>query len=756
MAKQTNFQASLRGIILALLFCAALPAWAAPPLVMPTNDPNPGRTPLGTFLSAYLNPALQSIATCNPGSGPPANGGGGSSFPGECWVNTSANPWVFSYTPDGVHWAVFGKLTTDTFIWTAYSQGIPVLSTEPTLAPGQVLGNNGTSAAPAAPVNYLSIGNGGTTGITDQFGNYLFSIGGLPAQANGGATNGTILSFSSHICSIGDEDFAVTGTPTTGEQPGFTYTVGATTATVTYTVQVGDSNASIAAGIVAAAKANAQFQSIANGTCPNGEYYNGVATFVQFGSSASGGFDPIYTADPNGAGNSWTAINTTHTTVTVTPVSTYTGNIEENYVVGVAGRHSVVGDNIKTNTTTYPDNTGANQVFFQEVDQAHNVSTPSIERQWLTGGCDYTWLISSGIAFFGSVNGCSLDIVANGLSTSNIGLSSGSAGNITLSPGTGGIVLNGAVKLPNAVSFYFEKASGAPDVSMQESAGNNLTFALGTAGSAYQFQDSAGSNLLAMIDGGSLAGDVIKDGSTVDATSLITGAFQVSGGASVAKQLRWGTTATAPDGGTWGTGGINGSNIGATTPGTGKFTSLALNIPLTAANGGAACGANLVPVGNGTSSVPSCETVPLAAGGTGYTAAPARSSRSLAAGSLSDIVSTSYQQLGFKGSITPATSGNIKVTFTGEWFAGALSDICFGQISYGTGTAPNNGTSAAGSVGGIPVRSTMPSNGGYSPFSFSSYLTGLTVGTPYWLDLQIKDSTTSCQVGALMADAEEQ
>jgi hypothetical protein len=137
-------------------------------------------------------------------------------------------------------------------------------------------------------------------------------------------------------------------------------------------------------------------------------------------------------------------------------------------------------------------------------------------------------------------------------------------------------------------------------------------------------------------------------------------------------------------------------------------------------------------------------------------AASARSFKSLSAGNISLITSTSYEQAGFKGTITPATSGNIMVTFTGDWYAGALNDICYGQVSYGTGTAPNNGASATGTVVGNPVRAALPSSGGYSPFALSVYITGLTPSTAYWLDLQIKDVSTSCQVGALQAVAIEE
>jgi hypothetical protein len=149
-------------------------------------------------------------------------------------------------------------------------------------------------------------------------------------------------------------------------------------------------------------------------------------------------------------------------------------------------------------------------------------------------------------------------------------------------------------------------------------------------------------------------------------------------------------------------------------------------------------------------------TVPASLGGTGYTAAPARSFRSLTAGSLGGVASAGYLQLGFKGSITPATSGNVQVTFTGEWFDNTNGDNCFGIVSYGTGTAPSSGAVATGTTAGIAERNGV--TGVYAPLALSVYITGLIPGTTYWLDLQIHSSSSSdtCNVGALQAVAVEE
>ena len=79
------------------------------------------------------------------------------------------------------------------------------------------------------------------------------------------------------------------------------------------------------------------------------------------------------------------------------------------------------------------------------------------------------------------------------------------------------------------------------------------------------------------------------------------------------------------------------------------------------------------------------------------------------------------------------------------------------QVSYGTGTAPNNGASATGTVIGIPTR-VQGASQGYSALATSVYITGLTLGTPYWFDLQGKTSAGGggLNVGGIQAVATEQ
>lgn len=107
--------------IAALWLCLASPALASQATLVTPAAPLPMTT-----LASFLNSAFLSIGSCNSGTAAPTNGTGGAPFAGECWINTSANPWVFSYTPDAVNWIEFGTLNTSTLVWQPYSNGFDI------------------------------------------------------------------------------------------------------------------------------------------------------------------------------------------------------------------------------------------------------------------------------------------------------------------------------------------------------------------------------------------------------------------------------------------------------------------------------------------------------------------------------------------------------------------------------------------------------------------------------------------------------
>lgn len=94
--------------------------------------------------------------------------------------------------------------------------------------------------------------------------------------------------------------------------------------------------------------------------------------------------------------------------------------------------------------------------------------------------------------------------------------------------------------------------------------------------------------------------------------------------------------------------------------------------------------------------------------------------------------------MGLSGSITPANTGNIMIVISGDAqdSAGNNGTVKI-QIRYGTGSAPSNGAALTGSTaGGQP--NYLPAGGGSpTPFALNAIVTGLTLGTTYWIDISL-------------------
>jgi hypothetical protein len=104
----------------------------------------------------------------------------------------------------------------------------------------------------------------------------------------------------------------------------------------------------------------------------------------------------------------------------------------------------------------------------------------------------------------------------------------------------------------------------------------------------------------------------------------------------------------------------------------------------------------------------------------------------------SEQTNTTAKMMGFGWSFTPKINGNVKVTIAltvyGTVGGGPIDMVAV----YGTGTAPTLGAAVPGGV--VQVGPTLaaipPSNGSFYPFTVVTVATGLTVGTPYWFDLE--------------------
>lgn len=108
-------------------------------------------------------------------------------------------------------------------------------------------------------------------------------------------------------------------------------------------------------------------------------------------------------------------------------------------------------------------------------------------------------------------------------------------------------------------------------------------------------------------------------------------------------------------------------------------------------------------------------------------------------GNPAGTASTTGAMMGLAGSITPVRTGTIEVTISGDMANNTIADGVSAQIRTGTGTAPVNGntTHPGTAVGAKPKVNVEPAAADVFPFSITVIVTGLTLGTAVWLDLEV-------------------
>ena len=116
-------------------------------------------------------------------------------------------------------------------------------------------------------------------------------------------------------------------------------------------------------------------------------------------------------------------------------------------------------------------------------------------------------------------------------------------------------------------------------------------------------------------------------------------------------------------------------------------------------------------------------------------AAAAATNKTVASPGSVTATSPTYLMLGLAGTITPNVHGTISVSICGSTTDAVLADAISVQISYGTGAAPSNGDALTGTQVGALVQQSQAVAGDVQSFCSVAVITGLTVGTPYWLDL---------------------
>jgi len=125
--------------------------------------------------------------------------------------------------------------------------------------------------------------------------------------------------------------------------------------------------------------------------------------------------------------------------------------------------------------------------------------------------------------------------------------------------------------------------------------------------------------------------------------------------------------------------------------------------------------------------------VPAQAGTTVYGPHPSNATQANVA-APAGTTSTTGLMMGLAGAIIPAHSGNVLLIVSGTLTNGTTGDGASLQIRYGTGTAPTNGAALTGTAVGNNIADNNPVTNKI-PFSVQAVVTGLTVGTAYWVDV---------------------
>lgn len=95
----------------------------------------------------------------------------------------------------------------------------------------------------------------------------------------------------------------------------------------------------------------------------------------------------------------------------------------------------------------------------------------------------------------------------------------------------------------------------------------------------------------------------------------------------------------------------------------------------------------------------------------------------------------------FTPSLSPTTNCAIKISCQLRISSDTINDGGAVQLSFGTGTAPTNGAAAAGTTSGTIASSNSFAANELQTITLISYIGGLTNGTAYWVDLQLRALT---------------
>ena len=110
-------------------------------------------------------------------------------------------------------------------------------------------------------------------------------------------------------------------------------------------------------------------------------------------------------------------------------------------------------------------------------------------------------------------------------------------------------------------------------------------------------------------------------------------------------------------------------------------------------------------------------------------------------GNPTGTTSTTAVMMGLAGSIKLQGSGRILIVLSGDISNNTTADGVTSQLSYGTGAAPANGAALTGTQVGNIVSFTALTGVLTVPLAQQAIVSGLIVGTTYWIDAAVKAVT---------------
>jgi hypothetical protein len=135
------------------------------------------------------------------------------------------------------------------------------------------------------------------------------------------------------------------------------------------------------------------------------------------------------------------------------------------------------------------------------------------------------------------------------------------------------------------------------------------------------------------------------------------------------------------------------------------------------------------------------------------------SSEKTVTSAVKGTTSTTAVMMGLAGSITPTNSGTVLIIVSGTISNSKKATSSLVQLYIGTGSAPANATTLTGTAQGTQIRATVTTDSVQDvPFAVNAVVTGLTIGTTYWIDLALASSNThvTASIKSLSISAIEQ